>query len=486
MSSEVEQAVDNAVQDASGRMMLSVDIKDAGACRRHISVTVSEADIRAIRGEALRELSGKAQVPGFRVGKVPFSLLEKRFRAEIASDIKQKVLLASLEQISEEYKIEPIGEPRLNVENLEIPAIGDFHYEFDVEVRPEFDLPDFASIVIKRPTGDATPEDLSNYLTNLLTSRSQVVATDDPASEGDHLVCDMTFTWQGKVLREVTGEPVRLMGTLNFQDAVLDDFTTLMTGVKVGDTRQATLQISLQSPVVEMRGETVDLSITVQEVAHNVVPELNSEFIEQLGFSTEEEFTELVRESVERQLLFGQRQETRNQLLQSITAAADWELPEGLVRQQTDNALRRELLEMTQAGFTQMQIRNRENEIRQNALESTRAALKQHFILDKIATAESIDATESEIDHELLMMSYQRGEPVRRIRARLVKSGMIENLYAQLRERKTIDFLLEKVSFEDVPHEPIALETASSTRFAICGNMAPTLIDDGAEVEDSE
>jgi trigger factor len=221
-------------------------------------------------------------------------------------------------------------------------------------------------------------------------------------------------------------------------------------------------------------------------VAHNVVPELNAEFIEQLGFSTEAEFTELVRESVERQLLFGQRQETRNQLLESITASADWELPEGLVRQQTDNALRRELLEMTQAGFTQMQIRNRENEIRQNALESTRAALKQHFILDKIATAEDIDASEGEIEHELLMMSFQRGEPVRRIRARLVKSGMIENLYAQLRERKTIDFLLEKVSFEDVPHETIALETASSTRFAICGNMAPTLIDDGAEVEDSE
>jgi FKBP-type peptidyl-prolyl cis-trans isomerase (trigger factor) len=133
----------------------------------------------------------------------------------------------------------------------------------------------------------------------------------------------MTFTWQGKVLREVTGEPVRLMGTLNFQDAVLEDFTTLMMGVSAGDTRQASLQISLQSPVVEMRGETVELSIIVQEVAHNVVPELNSEFIEQLGYSTEEEFTELVRESVERQLLFGQRQETRNQLLESITASAD-------------------------------------------------------------------------------------------------------------------------------------------------------------------
>jgi len=486
MSSEVEQAVEDAVPDASGRMTLSVDIKDAGACRRHISVSVSEADIRTIRGDALRELSGKAQVPGFRIGKVPLSLLEKRFRSEIASDIKQKVLLASLEQISEDFNIEPIGEPRLNVENLEIPATGDFHYEFDVEVRPEFDLPDFSSITIKRPTGEPTPEDLKNYLTNLLNSRAQVVSTDEPAAEGDHLVCDMAFTWQGNVIREVSGESVRLLSTLNFQDAVLDNFSDLMAGVKVGETRETTLQISLQSPVVEMRGETVNVSIRVQDVANNIVPEMNVGFLEQLGFTTEEEFTNLVRDTVERQLTFQQRQVTRDQLLESITASADWDLPEGLVRQQTDNALRREMLEMTQAGFTQLQIRNRENEIRQNSLESTRAALKQHFILDKIATAENIEATEAEIDYELIMMSYQRGEPVRRIRARLVKSGMIENLYAQLRERKTVDFLLEKVSFDDVPHEALPLESAASTRFAICGNMTPTLIDDGAEVGDSE
>ncbi|MGB0742692.1 MAG: trigger factor family protein, partial [Planctomycetaceae bacterium] len=101
------------VADGDQKMSLKVEIENTGACRRHIAVTVSEDDISEIRSDALTELADKAEVPGFRIGKVPAALLLKRFRTEVASDIKQKVLLASLEQISEEYDIDPIGEPRL-------------------------------------------------------------------------------------------------------------------------------------------------------------------------------------------------------------------------------------------------------------------------------------------------------------------------------------------------------------------------------------
>jgi trigger factor len=92
---------------------------------------------------------------------------------------------------------------------------------------------------------------------------------------------------------------------------------------------------------------------------------------------------------LERQFEYAQRQETRSQVLEQIMASADWDLPESLVRQQTENALRREMLEMSQAGFTREQIMARENKIRQDALQTTTQALKEHFVLDKIATVET-------------------------------------------------------------------------------------------------
>ena len=173
-------------------------------------------------------------------------------------------------------------------------------------------------------------------------------------------------------------------------------------------------------------------------------------------------------------------------MLDKITASADWDLPESLVRQQTENALRREILEMSQAGFTREQIMVRENQIRQDALVTTRQALKEHFVLDKIATKEGIECEQSDIDRELLMMSFQSGEPVRRIRARMAKSGMIDNLEAQLRERKAVDFILEKATFEEVPRKPVEKNEQASARFAICGNMGSSLIDDTSGESESE
>lgn len=480
MSSDVAgQAVTDG-EDVGSRMALKVDIKDIGACRKHISVTVPESDIRTIRDEALGDLSGKAQVPGFRVGKVPTALLEKRFKKEIASDIKQKVLMASLEQLSDDSKIEPISEPRIDVESLDIPDVGDFHYEFEVEVRPEFDLPEYNGITIKRSSSEPTDEDVADYKQDFLDSYAERVTVDQPAGAGEYVICDLTFVHNGKTIRESREQVLRVMEQLDFQDAVLEGFDKLMVGAKAGDTRTADVKISLNSPIIEMRGETVAATFLVTEVQQSQVPVIDKEFCERLGAGSEEELETMLRSAVARQFEYAQRQETRSQVLEQIMASADWDLPESLVRQQTENALRREMLEMSQAGFTREQIMARENKIRQDALQTTTQALKEHFVLDKIATVEDIECLESDVDRELLMMSFQTGESVRKIRARLVKSGMIENLTAQLRERKAVDFILENATFVDVPRKKTLKDNQASVRFAICGNMSSSLIDDAA------
>ena len=491
MSADVDQAdsveapTDAAAGDNVDSMQLSVKIEDRGACRRHISVTVSAKDVLEVREDAVSELSGKAQVPGFRVGKVPKALLRKKFGKEIDADVKQKVLIRSLEQITKDHGIEPLGEPRIDVDSMEIPEDGDFSYQFEVEVRPAFTLPDFSSFTITRPSGEPTQEDIDAYTQNFLSSQAQRVTSDAPAGPGDFVICRMTFTWNGNVIRVIESESARLLPTLNFPDAALAGFSDLMQGATVGDSREATVTISLQSPIVEMRGETVSVHFEVAEVQRYQLPELTNEFLEMFGFSSESDFRDAMVESVRRRLTYQQRQNTRQQLLEQMTASADWDLPELLVRQQTENATRREVLEMSQAGFTPDQILARQTQIQQNALENTRAALKQHFILDRIATENEIEPGREEIEQELYLMARQRGEPVRKVRARLAKSGMLENLEAQLRERKAIDFLLSKVQFNDVPHAPIALEDQSFVRLAICGNMKSSLVDDTDSGEDS-
>ncbi|MFQ5732885.1 MAG: trigger factor family protein, partial [Planctomycetaceae bacterium] len=121
------------------RLTLDVDIEDAGPCRKHVRIRIPQDDVAHFYAEEVSGLVDTAEVPGFRVGHVPKRLIEKRFRKELAAQVKQKVLVQSLEQVSDDYDLDAINEPSLDVESIEIPEEGDFEFEFDIEVRPDFD-----------------------------------------------------------------------------------------------------------------------------------------------------------------------------------------------------------------------------------------------------------------------------------------------------------------------------------------------------------
>ena len=158
--------------DGSVQMALDVEITSSGPCLRHVVVRVPRGDIEAMHELAVGELVNTAEVPGFRTGHVPNGLIAKRFRRELSDEVKQKVLVGSLEQLAEDHDLQPINEPNLDVDMIEIPEEGDFEYEFDVEVRPEFDLPDYKGLTIDRPVREVSDEDVDSYLDQFLLQYS--------------------------------------------------------------------------------------------------------------------------------------------------------------------------------------------------------------------------------------------------------------------------------------------------------------------------
>lgn len=465
------------------KMSLNVDIQNVGPCRKHVRVTVPRKDLDHFRNEALSEVGDSAAVPGFRVGHVPKQLVERRFKKEISDQVRQRVLLTSLEQLADENSLDPINEPDFDVESLVLPDDGDFQYEFDVEVRPEFDLPNYTGLKIQRPTKEVSDADVAEYQARFLEQYATPVAKDEPAAAGDLVTVDIEFLQGDTLLKKMSDLTVQLKPRLQFPDGEISGFDTLMAGATPGAVKTTELTISSEAETIEKRGEKVTARFTVTAVKQRHTPELNKDFLDRLGMESEEDLQDQIRSMLHRQVTFEQRQSTRKQVLDKITESATWELPEELVRKQVENALRREILEMQQAGFTTQQIRARENELRQKSISTTRQALKEHFVLDKIATKENIEVTPPDIESEIQMMALQRGENPRRVRARLQKSGVIENLEAQVRERKAVDFILKSAVYEDVPYEPKKEDDVEAVGIAICSTAATT---DLTETDDSE
>jgi len=450
---ETSDEVEVTEAPSERKMTLHVEIESAGPCRKRIQVVVPEADVSFIRGQTLDEFAGKASVPGFRPGRVPRKLVEAKFSRELADELKQRMLVQSLEQLTVEHELDPIDEPDMDVEAIEVPDEGDFEYAFEVEVRPDIDLPAFDSMTLKREVREISDEDIQKYLDRMLLEYGEKTIHDGAASPGDYLTVSIEFEQGGQTAREVSELSLRIQPTLRFRDAELAGFATLMDGVSAGESREADMTISKEASHIPMRGETLKAVFNVAEVHRFKPAELEASLLDRIGVESEEKLRDEIRTILERQVTYRQRQSARQQLLELITASSEWELPEELVMKQVDNALHREILEMQQAGYTPPEIRARENELRQQSVSTTRTAMKEHFVLDRIATSEGIKVEEADIEMEIMMMAFQSGETPRRLRARLVKSGVIENLEAQIRERKAVDVALEKADYDEVPME---------------------------------
>lgn len=449
-STETDQA---GAADEKPPIQLDVKVSSPQTCLREVIVTIPQAEVQRYLKDAYDELVPEAQVPGFRSGRAPRKLVEKQFKDRIVEQVKGSLLMDSLSQVTDSQDFSAISEPDFDYNSIELPDEGDFKYQFTVEVRPEFDTPDWKGLKLTKPVEEITDEDVDEALQRVLSRYATLEATDEPAAEGDKLLITAKFKKDGKLISEMDEERVELKARLSFSDGVCENFGEMMDGVTEGETRSGKLKLAEGLSDEQWRGQEIDVSFHVVEVLKRQFPKLTDDFLEELGdFESEDELREFVRDSLQRQADYRTQQELRKSVVEQLAGSADFELPETLVKRQTIRELERKVLELRRSGFDEDNVRRYVNASKQNAQASTESALREHFILEKIAEEEKIDADPADYDEEIRLIAEQSQMPERRVRARLEKQGQMDALRNQIVERKVIDAVVAaaKVSEEKV------------------------------------
>src|SRR5262249_37071800 len=160
------------------------------------------------------------------------------FRKDVGDQVKMSLLMDSMTQISEGGEISPISEPDFDPVSVTIPDEGSMTFEFDIEVRPEFDLPEWKGLSIEKPVQKFTDADVEKQLQDLLARRGRLVPFDGPAASGDYLTLNLTFKNDGEELSSAKEETIRIRPVLSFRDGKIERFDKLMKGVKAGETRE--------------------------------------------------------------------------------------------------------------------------------------------------------------------------------------------------------------------------------------------------------
>lgn len=451
-SSTATEAPDAAPEGAGKKLHQQVEIKDIGPCKKHIKVTVDRADIDGRFGDKFKELMGEASVPGFRPGKAPRKLIERRYHNEVGDQVKSEVLLASLEQLAEDHDIAPLSAPNIDPAKIDLPKQGPMVYEFEVEVRPQFDLPDYKGLKLKRPVHTFSNEEIHGEERRLLAPYGQVVPKPEGNAQlGDVLVADVVTRDGERVLSTLSEQQFRIDKQLAFKDGIAAKFAEQVQGANAGDKRVVDIDLSSAVADPALRNKTVKATFDVKDVKTLRLPELTHEFLHTFGVHTPEQLRELLGVVLRRRLEYQQRQSARQQVLQQIAVAGSWQLPEDLLVRQAKKAMARRVMEMRADGISEEEINARQRLLSQDVMQSTALALKEHFVLQKIAEVEKIDVTEDDLNEEIERIAAQDNESPRRVRARLEREDLLDALAAEMIERKALDLVLDSATYEDVP-----------------------------------
>ncbi len=492
MAEDTTETLDPAAEPAAddGKLKQQVEITDAGPCKKHVKITVGRDVIDGRFKEKYDELykGVGAQLPGFRPGKAPRKIMERKFKSTVQEDVRREILMASLQQLAEDSNLSPLAPPSLNPEQLELPETGPFTYEFVVEVRPEFDLPEYKGLKLQKPVHSFSEKEIAaekaRYLENF---GQQTDKADGSAVELNDLIVTSLKTFDGdKQINSVDETTIRVEAKLALADSVIADFGNKMVGAKVGESRDFDLKLGETVADQNLRGKTLKATFAVKGIKKITLPEMTAEMYEAFGVRNDDQMTEMIATALERNLEYRQRQSARTQVLNTVLKDVKFDLPRDLLVSQATRTLTRRVMEMRSGGMNEQQIEARMAVLRQNVMQSTAAALMEHFVLQKIAELEKIEIEDGDIDREIGRIAMQSGESFRKVKAQMERDELIETLATELLERKALDIVLAHAEYEEVPLTTGELEddVSSMEAQAVPGDLVQPKIEDQPKAEE--
>jgi trigger factor len=440
-----------AVAEQEPAFEYAIKIEDAGPATKKVTVEIPKERIETKLAEQFKELRQQAVIPGFRPGKVPQKLIEKKFASDVREQVRRSLLSESYEQAVEKNNLQVLGEPEFeNAESVQIKDGEGLNYSFQVEVQPEINLPDLKGLKVKKPKVAVNDENVEQAMQNLREQQGALVPVEDRGVQAkDYLTADVHIKLDGNVVaHQHDAQIISRAGRIN--GIQIDDLDKQLEGLKSGEKREFTVKVPDTHPNEQIKGKDVQVEVELKDVKKLELAEINEEFLEGLGFANEQELRDALREQMVERITFDVAQSMREQVNQHLMDNTNVELPTKLSDRQADKVVQRRAMDLMMRGVPQEQIAANVEKLRSGAKDEAIRELKLFFILQKIAGDKNVDVDEAELNGRIAMLAAQRGQRPEKLKQSMSKDGSLSNLYVQLREQKAVDELLKDAEIEEV------------------------------------
>ena len=428
---------------------MKILVEKQANCTATLRVEIPADKVQNERQKVAQTLALKAKVPGFRPGKAPRAVIEKRFNKEIVAESRETLINTALDEAikQEDLKVLDFG----RVENLSDAVDGGLSFTTKLMLAPEVKLPDYKGIKVTVPSAELPEEDLQSQLDTLRERFADFTDIEGRAAEmGDFAVINYTSTVDGKPSAEALGKSLGyLEGREGFwvrldEKTFLPGFAAQLVGMKPGDQRDITVTLPDDFPVEDLRNREMVFATSLGELKQSVLPELNDELAERLApGKTLAEITEIIRSNMAQERKRRIDDMKVNQIVAHFTNQADFELPEELVASETQNQADAMVRRGVQSGVSEDQIQSQQEDIFANAKQQAVSNLRANFILQEIARAEKIAVSDNEIVNHLIQLAAARKVAPKKFINEMRRSGRIPSIRSSMIIGKAIDLLVE-------------------------------------------
>lgn len=415
---------------------LKISVEEAPAWGRRLTITVPAERIDAEKHQATKRLAGRARLPGFRKGKVPAAIMEKRFGPAIENEAVEKAIGAAYREAIEREGLRPITQG--SIEQFDYQAGQDLTFNVHLEVRPEIELERVGGFAVRRPAPNAGHEQVEQVLERLRDEH----AAWSPLPEGTTPQTGDMVTVQITPLRgaedSTPAEPRRyeiILGEGQALPPIEDAIRTLQPG----GAEDFTVQLPVDPEAPEGPTEEHRVRIEMQAAKHPERPELTDELAQGLGaFANVEELRARVRDDLLQEAEQEAERQVRRDLMSQVVEANAFDLPRSMVDQYLEGVL------PAQDGADEQRVR----ELREQTRPAAEHALKRMLIVERLAETESLHATPEEVEARVGEIAERLGRPAPEVRGRLQKSGRLREIEEEITENKVFGYLTQLSTIE--------------------------------------
>jgi len=411
-------------------------VEPLGPCRKRIKVTIPSELVTEEFDKSYRQWTRTVPIPGFRPGKAPRKLVEKRFGKQVALEVKQSLLDNAYTEAIKENNLSPIAEPEVDVEKVNVEPTKAVDFDITVTVKPEFDLPDTKAIEVTAPSAAPTEEEVDGALLALRKRKATLRPVKKSGIEnGDVTTLRIKGVAGDKEAFQHDGLPYEV-GSRVLADLVTDGLDEALQGKHVGDAVTAKAFVPPHVESHPLAGQDLVLHAEVVDFKRPELPEVDDKLAEAYDFKTKDEFLAFVREDVSRH-----KAEQRDRLVEDLALAqllekTKFDLPDDLIQREGDEIARRVAYEMQLQGKPEEEIAKQVADVRARRSEESARELKMWFLLDKLVEKEKIIVTENEVREAVAQIAAYQGQSPEQMYVLLRDSGRLSSLRHHLRVKR--------------------------------------------------